>query len=211
VEIDADGRRGRIRSLARRSGLQNGDAALRAALTGYRTTANILIFRASALAAANYYDERPEYVEDYDLAISFAAAGFGNVYLGEPLACYRGWTDSAGVRNRRKALQLRGYRHILGTTLEQAWDARGWDSGPIKRQRARVARRHCASCFASAYGPAETRELVALLRDLGDGPRLEARIMLCRAGLAGSLSVADRLSTAGKRAVKRLLRRTHLL
>lgn len=203
-EIDRHGRPGRTRTLARVSGFVDGDTALRAALTGYRTVANVLMFRTVALAAVDYCRGRPDFVEDYDLAVRLADDGWGNVYLGEPLARYRIWDDAGGVRARRKGMQLDGYRRIFDEAIEPAWRRRGWPPDDVARRRARLAAHHAAACFAPQYAADETDELVERLLALGDGPAVRLRLALCRHGLAGALRRADALPPAARRTLKRL-------
>ncbi len=115
TEIDAAGHPTSERRLARSTGFQPAEEALRASLSGYRTVANVLIFRNEALRELDYYSGRPEFVEDYDLSVRMADVGYGNVYLDEPLARYRVWEDQGGTRSRRKGLQLEGlHPHLHG-------------------------------------------------------------------------------------------------
>ncbi len=207
LEIAEDGRPLRTRHLARASGFQDAETALRASLRGYRATANIQMFRREALERLHFYDGRPEYVEDYDLAIRMADIGYGNIYVAETLAKYRVWSDREGTRSRRKGLQLEGYRRIFDETFAPAWSRRGWDQRELARQRKRLAALHCASCFGRAYTSVEREELVAALRRLGDGPGVRVRIWLCRAGLAPLVERLDLLPTRAKRPAKALLAR----
>ncbi len=206
VEIDGDGRPGSLRRLARSTGFQDSETALRASLSGYRTVANVLIFRREALEQLDFYAGRPESAEDYDLSVRMADAGFGNVYLDEPLARYRVWEDESGGRSRRKGLQLDGYIRIFDEVFEPAWQRRGWSLGPVRRRRRRLAAHNCAHCFGRQYSTEERRRLVGQLKELGDGPRLRLRILLCRAGLAGSMEALaharGRLKSAAKAVAK---------
>ena len=206
-EIDRQGVPGRALALARRTGFVDGDTALRAALSGYRTVANVLMFRAGAIAAVGYYRERLDSTEDYDLAIRLADAGYGNLYAGEILARYRVWEDPGGVRARRKGLQLEGYRRIFDETIVPCWRRRGWDLDAVRRRRARLAAHHAASCFAPQYTEAESRELVALLLAVGDGPEVRLRLALCERGLAPWVGRIDELPAAARRRLKELARR----
>ena len=208
TEIDAEGRKREIRRLARATGWQPAEAALRASLSGYRTVANVLIFRREALLELDFYAGRPEFVEDYDLAVRMADAGYGNVYVDEPLARYRVWEDEGGARSRRKALQLSGYARIFAEVFEPAWRRRGWGLGPVRRRRRWLAVHHCAHCFGPQYSAAERAHLVALLKQLGDGPRLRLRLRLCELGLGPRIERANRLRGRAKSIVKAALKRT---
>jgi glycosyltransferase involved in cell wall biosynthesis len=212
TEIDRDGLALRIRRIARGTGLQPAEVALRASLSGYRTAANVLMFRRAALEALHYYDGRPTFVEDYDLSIRMADAGYGNVYIDEPLARYRVWEDAGGLRSRRKALQIAGYIRIFDEALKPAWLRRGWNTRQLRRRRRRLAAQHCASCFAPTYVSAEHQELVRLLRELGGGHRLELYIVLCRLGLGHRIERLARGRQRGKNFVKaaiRVVRKSH--
>lgn len=203
-EIDQYGHERRVRRLARGTGFQPADAALRASLSGHRTAANIMLFRKSALEAVAYYDGRPEYVEDYDLSVRLADNGYGNIYTEEVLARYRVWNDARGVRARRKELQLEGYRRIFDETISPAWRRRGWGAREISRQRTRLALRNCPSCFAPNYTSAEQHELVDLLLRLGDSRRLRIRLALCRRGFAPAYARVDSLPYRAKDLLKAL-------
>jgi glycosyltransferase involved in cell wall biosynthesis len=206
TEIDSAGGARRLRQLARPSGFQPGDEALRASLAGYRTVANILIFRRAALVELDFYEGRPEFVEDYDLAVRMADAGYGNVYLDEPLARYRVWEDDSGSRSRRKGVQLDGYAQIFAESIEPAWTRRGWDLNEVRRRRRALAAHNCAHCFGPQYSAAEREELMTKLRTLGDGPRLRFRLLLCRLGMASSIEAAARLDSRLRSLVKATVR-----
>jgi cellulose synthase/poly-beta-1,6-N-acetylglucosamine synthase-like glycosyltransferase len=207
TEIDAAGHPTSERRLARSTGFQPAAEALRASLSGYRTVANVLIFRHEALRELDYYSGRPEFVEDYDLSVRMADVGYGNVYLDEPLARYRVWEDQGGTRSRRKGLQLKGYIRIFTEVFEPAWRRRGWDLRAVRRQRARFAAHHCAHCFGLQYTPEERAQLISLLKQLGDGPRLRLRIGLCRLGFAPWLERGTRLWGRVKAALKAAIKR----
>jgi hypothetical protein len=203
-EIDQNGSMRTIRRLRRATGFQAAEPAFRAALSGHRTTANIMMFRKAALEAVNYCQGRPNYVEDYDLSVRLAEAGYGNAYSEDVLARYRVWSDTQGVRARRKALQLDGYRRIFEEVFKPGWLRRGWDEADILRQRRRLAARNCASCFTPHYTEAETDELIALLLRLGDGPLVRLRLLLCGWGLAGLLDQLDALPYRAKSLLKEM-------
>lgn len=211
LEIDEHGETKRVRRLIRGTGFQDAETALRASLSGYRTTANILMFRRDALERLGFYDARPEFVEDYDLSIRMADAGYGNVYIDETLARYRVWTDAAGMRARRKGLQLEGYRRIFDEVFAPAWERRGWDARELVRMRNKLAAHHCASCFAEQYGADEQAELMRLLLALADGPWVQLRVRLCRLGLAPTLGYAAWLPSQAKQTAKTLMSRTRRL
>jgi glycosyltransferase involved in cell wall biosynthesis len=207
IEIDEHGRLGRVRRLVRATGYQDGDMALRAALSGYRTVGNILMFRRDALEQLGFYRGRPEFVEDYDLAVRMADAGWGNVYVDESLAYYRIWSDEAGMRARRKSLQLSGYARIFDEVFGPAWERRGWDAGELDARRSRLAAHHTAACFGSQYSRPEQRELQELLLTLSPSTAVRWRVAACRAGLAPALTAAASASGRAKLLAKAVVKR----
>ena len=183
-EINEWGENRVVIRVARQEEFQNAEKALRASVSGYRVAANICMFRAKALRELKFYENRPEFVEDYDLAVRMADAGYGNVYADEILACYRTWTDVKRTRSKRKNLQLRGYIRIFEESLLPAFQKRGWDPKLIYRQRSRFAILHAAYCFLPIFNEAERTELIALLKELGDSPALRLRLLILSWGLA---------------------------
>jgi glycosyltransferase involved in cell wall biosynthesis len=205
MEITEDGRPVRTRRLVRPTGYQDPESALRASLSGYRATANIQMFRRSALEQLKFYDGGPERGQDYDLAIRMADAGYGNIYVAETLASYRVWSDAAGLRSRLTGAQLKGYQQIFDTTFLPAWRRRGWNEDELTRQRNRLAASICASCFAPARSAVEREELVGELLRLGDGRGVRLRIRLCRLGLTPLVRYASVFPFVAKRRAKALL------
>lgn len=182
-EIGKGGELRRIRRVARSTGFQDGETALRASVSGYRTAANILMFRAEVLRELNFYEGRPEFTEDYDFAVRMADAGYGNVYVDRTLASYRVWADDEGKRAKRKKIQLEGYIRIFDESMIPAFQRRGWNTQPIVRQRRRLAELNAAYCCSPRFSLAERTELIALLVQLGDSPSLRARLIVTRVGL----------------------------
>jgi glycosyltransferase involved in cell wall biosynthesis len=205
AEIDEQGQLRRVRRLSRATGFQSADVAFRASLSGHRAAGNITMFRKSALDVVSYYAGRADSVEDYDLSVRLADAGYGNVYTGDALASRRVWADTAGVRARRKALQLEGYRRLFDDSIYPAWKRRGWDLTEVSRQRARLASRNCPSCFAAQYSAQERDELVSLLLQLGDGRGVRLRLAICRLGCARVLERIDRLPGPARHLAKAVL------
>ena len=208
TQIDDSGDRIDTRRLFRGTGFQDAETSLQASLSGYRTVANVLMFRREALEELDFYEGRPAMRQDYDLAVRMADKGYGNVYLDEPLARYRVWADVKGVRAKRKALELEGYIQVFDEAFAPAWRRRGWNSGELTRQRRKLANHHCPSCFQPQYSSEERDRLIVLLHRLGGSRRLALRIRLCQAGgarwLASLSQLRYRLKTAAKAVLKPL-------
>jgi len=208
-EIDQAGQPTRLRLLRRNSGFQSGDEALRAAASGYRVAANILLFRRTSLEQLGYTCGRPNYLEDYDLSVSMAAAGFGNYYSDSILCSYRVWTDIIGVRARRKLMELEGFRHVYEKTLKPFFLAKGWSLKPLVEARRRLARRQAVSAYDPRYSLDEKASIRAALIGLGESPSLHlflsiARFSLGRKVLDGWHRFDTTLRTRLKRSIRRL-------
>lgn len=185
-EINEHGQSQGVRRLARQEEYRSPNKELKAAVSGFRMAANITMFRSKVLYQLSIYEGRPEFVEDYDLIVRMADAGYGNVYSNEILGCYRVWTDAKAVRPKRKALELKGLTRIYEESLLPAFKRRNWDTKPIEQQRRRLALIHAPFCFRPLFTKAERVELIALLKELGDSPALNLRLFALRCGL-GSL------------------------
>ncbi len=207
--IDEEGAVRSVTRLARPTGFRSAEQALRDALAGYRVAANIVMFRAAILRKLNYYRGRPDFVEDYDLSVRMADAGFGNVYCDKTLARYRVWTDPKQARSKRKALQLRGYRCIFDEAFEPAFLRRGWDTKSLLRAREKLAVHHAAGCFAPQYNSAERAELLGLLWRLGGKGSLAlgARLFALNLGLRPLFEHQHALVKSLKTIVKVTLKR----
>lgn len=132
-EIDAKGHPARVRRLARKSGYQNAEEALRGAAAGYRVAANICMFRKTAIDSLPFvFKEGLNFCEDWDLYARLAASGWGNVYSSSVLANYRVWKDGAGLRAFRREAEILGIKHVIGSTLSDAWKKRGWPASELE-------------------------------------------------------------------------------
>ncbi len=181
------------------------DTALRESLKGYKTVANILMFRAEALRRANFYHGRPNFAEDYDLSVRLADLGYGNVFVNEVLAQYRVWGDAQGTRHHRKAEHLRGLTQLFHRSFVAAYERRGWDVAEVRRARTRVAVNFATAIFMPWITDEERTELVPLLLGLDHGARVRWRVFLLRLGFAPMFAALGRLDTLVRRTVKNAL------
>lgn len=141
-EIDDEGREGKTRCLARKSGYEDADSSLRSMVRGYKVAANILLFRRSALQDAGFGSSTINFAEDYDLCIRIADAGWGNIYSDRLLASYRVWSNSNRQSVVRKMSEIQGLRHIFSSSLEAAFRRRGFNLGVLARRRIQLALEH---------------------------------------------------------------------
>lgn len=183
----------------------DGDTALRESLKGYKTVANILMFRAEALRRANFYHGRPNFAEDYDLSVRLADLGYGNVFVNDVLAQYRVWGDAQGTRHHRKAEHLRGLTQLFHRSFPEAYRRRGWSQGEVRRARTRVAVRFATALFMPWITDEERIELVPLLYGLDAGVRVRWRVLLLRLGFAPVFAGWARIDTLLRRAIKNTL------
>lgn len=187
-EIDHLGKRRHVRRLFRPAGIQPADEALRAALSGYRVAANILMFRRIALVAMNYTTGRPDYVEDYHLSVALAKAGWANVYCEETLAEYRVWMDAKQTRAKRKLQEIHGLCRTFDEQLLPGFMERGWSIQPLMSARKKIAARHAPALSDGHYTMAERAGLIEALVKLGNGWPLRWRLCLVKLG-AGKVVV----------------------
>ena len=178
-----------IRQLARKSGYQNAEVALHAAVKGYRVSANIIMFTRKALQKVNYISDRPNYVEDYHLSASLAAAGFGNVYINEVLCFYRVWVDAGKARLRRKLMEIVGIYKVYSQVLEPAFKERNWSLKSIKRNRTIVASVQADCLSWNVYSTAEKMQLKEALGQLSSSPRAKVVAWLYLNGYGQYLNV----------------------
>lgn len=174
TEIDGEGRRIGERRLARVHEYQDSAASLRASMKGYQVAANILLFRRDALESVDFGagSAKLNFVEDYDLSIRLADAGWGNVYSGKVLACYRMWSGSSRPVAGRKLTEVRGLTQIFSESLSTAFARRGWSLAPLRRRRIEVALLNSEILDRAEFAPGEREEMISALLQLGDSSRV---------------------------------------
>ncbi|MGI4751479.1 MAG: glycosyltransferase family 2 protein [Janthinobacterium lividum] len=204
-EIDQYGIFLQKRQLARRSGYQDSIVALKSAVKGYRVSANIIMFTKEALKRVNYITNRPNYVEDYHLSASLAAAGFGNVYLNETLAFYRVWIDSGKARLRRKLMEIVGIYKVYHEVLEPAFLKRGWSLNGINRNRSLVASVQSDCLSWNVYSNEEKVQLKEALKTLSSSPKAKGIAWLYFNGYGKYLDFYSGVITKLKSGIKQIL------
>ena len=177
----------------------------RPSVSGYRTVANIVMFRKDVLHKLNFYEGRPTFVEDYDLSVRLADAGYGNIYCDQILASYRTWVDEEQKRTKRKALQLRGFIRVYNESVTPAFQRRGWNNTIVLKEKLALAKRNVTACHSPLYTTLEHQELIDLLFQLGNTPGLRARIFLTRFGFGKIFDIQNSMMLSAKRFVKLVL------
>lgn len=206
-EIDKNGRELNLRKLARPTGYQHADEALKAGVKGYRVAANILMFRKAALQKVGYVVSKIDFAEDYYLAVQIAAAGFGNVYNQETLACYRVWTDTGKVRQRRKLAEIKGLTAVFNEVIEPAFKQRRWDTGAIAKAResSAIAQSDCLGW--DVYTDSEKSELENALLNLSDSENAKKFYNIHRKGLGFIVNAWSGLMNKMRVVVKNIIYR----
>ena len=173
-DIDEHGRETGQRRLGRMAEYQDADTALRRSVLGYQVAANILMFRRDALSSVHFGAGSAElnFVEDYELSIRLADAGWGNVYSGEVLASYRTWAATSRPVVGRKLREVQGLAFIYAGSLLPAFERRGWGRQRLRRRRAALALANAEVLDRATFTDPERRAMVEALLDLGGMPAL---------------------------------------
>ena len=201
-EVNENGSNMKERKLFRQAGFQSDIEALKEAPKGYKVAANIIMFRKSALNRVNYLSGRPNFGEDYHLATAISAAGYGNIYISETLACYRVWTDQQKLRTRRKRSEIEGLRRVFDEVIEPAYNARNWTQQILVKRKSQLACSH-ANCLGwDVYGIEEKRLLVDELRKLSPAIRVRLFSWLYLNGYGGALDYYNEMKGTVKNMLK---------
>lgn len=211
VEVDAEDRPIRERRLGRVQEFEDSDSVLKRSVYGYQVSANLILFRREALVSVDFGagSEKLNFVEDYDLSVRLADAGWGNVYSGKILASYRMWGAASRPKVSRKITEVRGLKEIFTGSLYQAFARRRWPMGTLRRRRFMLALYNSDALDRSVFAPGERQEMVQALVGLG-GNRAVSMLMgegvaprLLRKSFTASLEAKIEV----KRWVKRVLLR----
>jgi glycosyltransferase involved in cell wall biosynthesis len=206
-EVDQFGNNLKERRLARKSGYQNSNDALKAAAKGFKVAANILMFKKKALEKVGYIAADTNFAEDYYLVSSISANGFGNVFLNDVLANYRVWVDTGNVRQRRKLDEIIGFRKVFDEVLLPAYQSRGWGINILNKYKTNFVCRH-SDCLAwSVYTPSEKEELKKELFSLSSSVKGRICVWLNANKMGWLLSDYEKIKDSAKSIVKSFIRR----
>jgi len=201
-EIDEYGTIRKKRVLFRTNDYIDADEALKTCIKGYKVTANIIMFRRTALEAVNYITSNVEFAEDYYLSAEIAAAGFGNVYNPNILSCYRMWSDSGDIRKKRKLNEINGLRIIFEKVFEPAFRSRKWGFKKIIEAKENFARTH-ASCLGwNVFNPEEKKTIEKAILRLSSTKRTRTLIWLYKNGLGKVIDLNRGLREISRRRIK---------
>ncbi len=197
-EIDSAGGPLQQRRLGRVEAFQDAETSLKKSVQGYQVTANVLLFRREALASVNFGagSAGVDFVEDYDLSVRLADAGWGNVYAGEVLASYRMWSGDSRPVVGRKLKEIQGLTQIFSGSLREAFNRRGWPLAPLQRRRAQRALACADVLDRGEFRAGEREEMTAALLALG------GRASLHRVFGTGTGALAMRRALAARDAAR---------
>ncbi len=207
-ELDQHDVRTRHRQLARKHVYESGDQILTSNASGFRVAANCILYRRDALREVNYYLPNLAWrtCEDWDMCLRMAAAGWGNVYVGQTLSNYRVWDDEAGVRWRRKMSKVMTNISIYKNTLTAVYRERGWNTDPLQSNMRSRAIEFADAVDSPLFTAEERRQYVVLLRELGDSRGLSLAILAAEIGLKPMIRGYVRLRVKAKDTVKGVIR-----
>jgi glycosyltransferase involved in cell wall biosynthesis len=188
-EIDQNDKKTRIRRLFRSYIYQDSSKALKAGAKGYQVSANIIMFRRSALEKVGYITAKVNFAEDWLLSIELAAAGYGNVYVNEVLAAYRVWEDAGKTRQHRKLAEIRGINGVFSQALEPAYRKMGWSLKDIEKQRSTFAAAQADSLAWDIYTLPQKQEIKEALLALSSSNKAKTMIWIYSNGLGTIVSV----------------------
>jgi hypothetical protein len=205
-EIDAQGRNLNERRLARTQEFQDAEATLKRLVYGYQVTANLLLFRRDALASVDFGagSAKVNFVEDYDLGIRLADAGWGNVYSNKVLGFYRMWGGASRPVVGRKLTEVRGLTQIFSDSLQSAFVKRHWPLGQLKRRRLKLALANADVLDRGSFGPGEREQMTEALMELGGHPVL--RVALGQGVGSRVIRRCLALSDTGQQQVNRVIK-----
>lgn len=204
-EINEMGNRTRVRRLMRKTGFEDGNKALISSVKGYKVAANIIMFRKVALASVNYISTNVNFAEDYYLSASLAAEGWGNVYINEMLACYRAWTDVAGIRVRRKLDEIVGFTKVYNEVIELAFRKKGLSIRKVNRGRTIIACSQ-ASCLGwSVFTKDEKIKIENEIYNLSNSRKTRIYIWIYKLGMGGVINLKKDAIRFGKYLIKRVI------
>ncbi|WP_157816142.1 glycosyltransferase family 2 protein [Spirosoma pollinicola] len=204
-EVDQHGKLLQEKRLFRKSGFQSSTDALKSTLKGYRVTANIIMYRRTALEKLNYLAGRSQHCFDYHLAASMCAAGYGNVYLDEILSSYRVWTDK--FRSKRKYDEITGIRQVFEEVIEPAFSKQNWKSSAVKNSRTDFACQY-ANCLSwTVYNNDEKKALVSELHKLSSAPKARMFSWLYLNGFGNAMSILSDIQSIPRSIFKTVLLR----
>lgn len=204
-EVDENGSNLKERKLFRQAGFQSDVEALKEAPKGYKVAANIIMFRKSALKRVNYLSDRPNFGEDYHLATAISAAGYGNIYISDTLACYRVWTDQQKLRTRRKRSEIEGIRRVFDEVIGPAYNARSWTQQALNKRKTHLACSHVNCLGWDVYGNEEKMLLLDELHKLSPAIRVRLFSWLYLNGYGGALDYYNEMKGSLKGILKSFL------
>jgi len=207
-EVNHNGKWKRDRLLSRIESYVSSDKALLASVKGYKVSANIIMFRKSALESVNYLTGRPaDFAEDYHLSVDLANNGWGNMFSNRILSNYRIWSDVKKVRAKRKLVEIQGLEKIFNELFFPAFQKRGWNQDILTNQLKHLACLHANCLCRTDYNQVEKNEIESALLILSNSPIVKIFIWLYKYEFGGILHAFIKIENISKEIIKKLIRR----
>jgi GT2 family glycosyltransferase len=127
------------RQLFRHRTFIDADSSLSSHTLGFKVTANIIVYRRSALEDVDYFRPSLTFCDDWDIGVRLADKGWGNVYCSEYLVYYRVWTDAEGLRPKRILDRIESTIIVYDQSLLPAFTKRMWPLKRLNRARSQLA------------------------------------------------------------------------
>lgn len=140
--IDKDNNDLFVSSLARNNEFVHPSRAFQESFNGFKVTANILLYRRTALESVDYFKEDLQFCDDWDIGVRLAAAGWGNAYTNKVLSRYRVWDDNKNTRARRHISQVECSTRVFNESIYPNLSKFNIDKKSVDRYRNKLAFRH---------------------------------------------------------------------
>ena len=204
-EVDQFGNFLRNRVLYRTKSFENSDLALKNSIRGYRVSANIIMFRKLALIDVDYLRNRPDFAEDYHLAVNIAVNGWGNAFSSAVLANYRVWVGHGTIRRKRKLNELNGLFSVFNDMIEPAYDQRAWNKAEVNAMRTKIACTQADCLSWDIYDEEEKNALTAAVERLSNSKKTAIYVWAYKNGYADLLNFGTWTEKKIKSAAKRII------
>lgn len=155
--------------LARNSEFVSSSTAFHQALSGFRVTANVVLYRRSVLELVDFFKTDLDFCDDWDIGVRIAAAGWGNAYTNQVLSKYRVWDDTKNTRARRRIAQVRCSTRVYKESICPNTAKFGVPVSTVSKHRNSLAFRHSLK-RDSQFNELEKSDLASAIRELASSP-----------------------------------------
>jgi glycosyltransferase involved in cell wall biosynthesis len=201
-QIDENSKKTRLRQLYRKRAYHDSNEDLKSQVSGMKVAANIILYRKDVLVKINYFNCPVNFCEDWYMLCQIANAGYGNVFSTKVLSCYRVWSDSGQVRQKRKLDEINGYRAVFDEVLIPAFVKRNWK---IKKAKLQKTINQSKSLSAPYFTNVEKEEIKLALIKLSNHFLVKMYIYLYNSRISFLLLSMDLLKAKAKNFIKKTI------